>query len=76
MGNEAILYITGFVPYLLGIIPLGAVVVIVLECFKKMTSDDHNTVATANRRIHNTIVASVIATSILSVITFLQQYFI
>ena len=75
MGNEAILFITEYVPALLVLIPLGAAFVIANESFKKVTSDDEHSKAQSNKRIKNTIVASVIAMSITGFITFVQGYF-
>lgn len=76
MGNEAILYITEFVPVLLVLIPLGAAFIIASESFKKVTSDDEHSKAQSNKRIKNTLVASIIGMSITGFITFIQGYFI
>lgn len=74
-GNEAISYITAWIPWVLAIIPISAGFIITYFSVRKSLSADEGEIGEYNKKIKQTIKGAIIAFTLGSFITVVKVYY-
>ena len=73
---QAISFLTGWVTYMLLIIPAGAIAVVTYQATRKSLTDNQDTIDDAAKKIRNTVKAAIIAECIAGVIEAVKVFYV